>query len=84
MSRYNYPAPRAPKYERPTSVEQCLPQARRFAKKTHGRAAMGPVKKGDRLLIVTLPDQDPYVRDAVRQALIEEGAAGSTSCSSTN
>lgn len=74
MSRYNYMSPRAPRYKKPASVEECLPQARRFAKKTHGRAAMGPISKGDKLLIVTLPDQDPYVQESIRQALIEEGA----------
>ncbi len=74
MAVYNYPSPRNPSYRKPTSIEDCLPQARLLAKKQHGRAAMGPVKKGDTLLIVTYPDQDKYVKEAIIQALEEEGA----------
>ncbi len=74
MSIYNYPEPKAPNYKKPKSIEDCLPQAKRLVKTTHGRAAMGPVKKGDSYLIVTLPDQDKYVKEAVIQALEEEGA----------
>ena len=74
MPVYNYPSPRCPRYKKPACVEDCLLQARMLAKKEHGRAALGPVKKGDKILIVTLPDQDPYVQGAVVQALMEEGA----------
>ena len=74
MTVYNYPGPIAPEYKKPTSVKECLPQARLLAKKTVGRGAMGPVKKGDRLLIVTLADQNKYVKEAISQALMEEGA----------
>src|SRR4030042_819571 len=74
MAVYNYPSPHNPSYKKPTNIEDCLPQARLLAKKQHGRAAMGPVKKGDQLLIVTFPDQDEYAREAVTQALEEEGA----------
>ncbi|MDP2906321.1 MAG: hypothetical protein Q8O03_00105, partial [Nanoarchaeota archaeon] len=74
MAVYNYLSPRNPSYKKPTSIEDCLPQARLLAKKQHGRAAMGPVKKGDKLLIVTYPDQDEYVKEAITQALKEEGA----------
>ncbi len=74
MVVYNYPSPRNPSYRKPTSIDNCLPQARLLAKKQHGRAAMGPVKKRDQLLIVTYPDQEEYVREAVTQALKEEGA----------
>lgn len=45
MSMYNYPEPRSPCYRKPTSIDDCLPQARILAKKEHGRAAMGSVKK---------------------------------------
>jgi hypothetical protein len=74
MAIYNYPEPSAPKYEKPKSIEDCLPQARRFVKKEHGRAALGPVKKGERVLISTFPDQDEYVKGAVTQAFMEEGS----------
>ncbi len=74
MSIYNYPEPRCPSYQQPASVEDCLPQARILARKEHGRIAMGPVRKGDKLLIVSLDDQDKYVREAITQALKEEGA----------
>ncbi|MEI9477107.1 MAG: hypothetical protein WCO26_11085 [Deltaproteobacteria bacterium] len=71
---YLYPAPRAPKYVQPRSVEECLPQARFMAKKTLSRAALGPVTQGDKILIVTYFDQDNYVKTAIAQALKEEGA----------
>lgn len=74
MSVYNYPAPKAPEYEQPTSVEDCLPEARKAVKQTHGRAALGPLEEGEKALLVTLPDQDPYVRDALRQAVSEQDA----------
>jgi hypothetical protein len=74
MAIYNYPTPRSPNFKKPKSVEDCLPQARLIVKKVHGRAAMGPVQKGDVILIVTYVDQDEYVKAAVIQALKEEGA----------
>ena len=74
MSVYSYPAPKAPQYKKPDSVDDCLPQARIFAEKEYGRAAMGPIHKGDNALIITLPDQDPYVQEAVTEALKEKGA----------
>ena len=74
MTNYNFPGPCTPHYKKPTSVEDCLPQARLLTKKQHGRAALGPVKPDDRILIITLPDQDEYVKEALIQALMEEGA----------
>lgn len=74
MPVYVYPSPRAPVYKEPSSVEDCLPQARRLVKKQHGRAALGPIEEGDRILIVTLPDQNEYVREAVTIACMEAGA----------
>ncbi len=74
MAIYSFPSPCAPKHKKPMSVEDCLPNAKIFAKKQHGRAAMGPVKRGDQVLIVTYPDQDKYVKEALIQALEEEGA----------
>jgi len=75
MTMYNYPAPKAPTYKEPRSVEDCLPQARQLVTREYGRTAMGPIKKGDRLLIITLPDQNKYVREAVSIACKEAGAA---------
>ena len=74
MAIYSYPAPCAPEYKKPTSVEDCLPQSRTMAKKQHGRAAMGPIKRADQILILTYPDQDKYVQGALTQALEGEGA----------
>lgn len=74
MAVYNYPAPGAPRYKKPTSVDDCIPQARVLAEKEHGRAAMGPVKRGEKILIVTWADQDKYVKEAIIQALEEKGA----------
>jgi len=74
MAVYSYPAPRAPKYKKPTTVDECLPRAKQLADKEHTRVAMGPVKRGSNYLIVTYPDQDPLVKTAVIQALEERGA----------
>jgi hypothetical protein len=74
MRVYNYPEPRALTYKKPTSVEECLPIARKLAEQEHGRGALGVVGKGENILIVTLPDQDEYVKEAVIQALKERGA----------
>ena len=76
MPLYCYPAPCAPRYKKPTSADDCLPQARFLVKKKseHIRLGLGPVKNGDRVIILTLPDQDKYVAEAVTQTLIEEGA----------
>lgn len=74
MSISNYPAPKAPDYKKPTKMEDCLAQARIHVKKQHGRTAMGQVKRGDDILIVTFPDQDEYAKEALTQALEEEGA----------
>lgn len=74
MAVYNYPSPKSPGYKKPASVEDCLSQARIHVKKKHGRTAMGPIKQGDNILVVTFPDQDRYVQEALTQAAKEEGA----------
>jgi len=81
MDVYSYSAPCAPTYKKPTSVTDCLPQARLWVTKitTPGWRPMGQdprlhVKEGDKVLIVTVPDQDQYVAEAVTQALMEQGA----------
>jgi hypothetical protein len=82
MSMYNYPAPCSPGYKKPARIEDCLPQARQLVKKLAASErppflSVAPrfyIREGDRVLIVTLPDQDQYVADAVRQALLEQGA----------
>lgn len=74
MVTLRYPEPKAPRYDEPTSVEDCLPKARTMATKRGGRTAMGPIEEGDRLLVLTLPDQNEYVERAVMQACEVEGA----------
>lgn len=46
MAKHNYLAPCAPGYKKPTSVEDCLAQAKLMAKKTFGRGAFAPIKRG--------------------------------------
>jgi hypothetical protein len=55
-------------------VEDCLPQAREIVRKEHGRTAMGPIKKGESVLIITLPNQNAYVKEAATMACKEAGA----------
>src|SRR5680860_29495 len=74
MPMYNYATPHAPTYTKPTSVEHCLPQARLMVQNEHGRTAMGPIFEDERILIVTLPDQDAFVQEAVIKASKEAGA----------
>ncbi len=74
MARYNFESPMAPAFKEPRSTEDCLPQARQMVRKEYGRTAMGPIKKGERLLIITLPDQNQYVREAITIACEEAGA----------
>ena len=81
MPIYSYTAPRSPEYTKPSSIEDCLPQARRLVEKVapneKPKIRVAPrlfVKEGDKVLIVTLPDQDKYVAAAVTQALTEQGA----------
>ena len=74
MGQYNYPAPKAPHYNEPKSVEDCLPQAREIVRKEHGRTAMGPIAKGESILIITLPDQNKFVQEALTIACKEAGA----------
>ncbi|MGH3666549.1 MAG: hypothetical protein ACRDU8_10775 [Egibacteraceae bacterium] len=72
-----YPAPRHPGYllgQRVSSAEELVPIARDRAHRWYSRAGLAPVHSGDRVLIVTYPDQDRLVLDAVRAALLEMGA----------
>jgi len=73
----SYPAPRHPFYlrqERCTDVEELMPLARSVARRRYGRAALGPTIPGDKILIITYPHQNDAVYEAVRRALLEEGA----------
>lgn len=45
-----------------------------MATKRGGRTAMGPIEEGDRLLVLTLPDQSEYIERAVMRACEVEGA----------
>jgi len=82
MGKFIYPAPCAPDYQKPLSIEDCLPQARLLVEKIGQQdrphiVSAAPrlyVREGDRVLIVTVPDQDRYVREAVTQVLMEKGA----------
>jgi hypothetical protein len=73
----SYPAPRHPGYllaPRATTVDDLLPVARDRAHRWYSRAGHAPVHKGDKVLILTYPDQDQLVLEAVRAALLELGA----------
>lgn len=81
MAAYNYPSPIAPSFAKPKRVEDCLPRARFLVKKLapsdpvpRGVISQLHLREGDRILIGTVPDQDPYIKEAVTQALMEQGA----------
>ena len=72
--KYNYPEPRAPSYEEPASIEDCIQKAKIISRKKGGRTAMGTIEEGDCILVLSLPDQDEYVERAIMQACEVEGA----------
>src|SRR6266487_5099056 len=72
-----YPSPRWPGYikqARARSVEELLPVARVHTKREYAFPALGPVDKGDRVLVMTYTSQDPLVYDTLVAALREAGA----------
>ena len=69
-----YPAPRWPSYFKPAeSVEDLMPAARALARNTSGfqGKGMGILQSGDSVLIVSSPEADPMVIDAIKRALAE-------------
>lgn len=73
-----YGRPRHPWYltaERTQDIDELLPIARHHVNRRYGRAALGGIKGDDNLLIVTQSDQDPYVLEAIKRAMREQGAA---------
>jgi hypothetical protein len=72
-----YPSPRWPGYikqRRARSVEELLPVARVHTKREYAFPALGPVVKGDRVLVMTYTSQDPLVYETLVAALREAGA----------
>ena len=71
-----YPAPRFPAYllqERTDDIEELMPIARSHVRRRYGRSALGDIRPGDELLIVTFPHQNEIVFEALRRALLETG-----------
>src|SRR5919106_232850 len=71
-----YPAHRFPRYllqERTDDLEELMPLARSHVRRRYGRSALGDVRPGDQLLIVTFPHQNDIVFEALRRALLEIG-----------
>ncbi len=83
MTVYNYPAPRYKEYKEPTSVEECLIAARGLVTKLaegESRPSVGVsphlyTREGSKFLFVTEASQNQYIAEAVKQALMEQGAA---------
>jgi hypothetical protein len=80
MKVFNYPSARAPLFKKPTSIDDCLPQARLLVEKVPASQpiplTVSPklfVREGDRVLIVTMPDQLDCITEAATQALREQG-----------
>lgn len=77
MSDFEYPAPRYPAYlkqERVDDIEMLMPIARSVVRHRYGRAALGDLQQDDQLLIVTYPNQNQIVLEALKRALLEDGA----------
>ncbi len=76
MDGLSYPAPRFPRYllqERTDDIEELMPLARAHVRRRYGRSALGDIRPGDQLLIVTFPHQNDIVFEAIRRALLELG-----------
>ncbi|MCW2738317.1 hypothetical protein [Nocardioides sp.] len=74
---FDYPAPRYPDYlnqPRVTDIDELMPIARHHVGRRYGRSALGGIEKNDSILIMTHSDQDPYVFEAVKRAMLEAGA----------
>jgi hypothetical protein len=75
---YEFPAPRFPRYllqDRTDDIEELMPLGRAHVRRRYGRSALGDVRPGDELLIVTFPHQHELVFEALRRALLELGVA---------
>jgi hypothetical protein len=69
-----YPEPRWPSYFKPPqSVEDLMPAARSLVRNTSGfqGKGMGILQAGDSVLVVSSPEADPMVLDAIKRALDE-------------
>jgi hypothetical protein len=78
LDGYDFPAPRFPRYllqDRTGDIEELMPLARAHVRRRYGRSALGDVRPGDELLIVTFPHQHELVFEALRRALLELGVA---------
>lgn len=78
LDGFDYPAPRYPGYlrqERTDDIEELMPLARTHVARRYGRSALGDIRPGDELLIVTYPHQNEVVFEALRRAMLEAGVA---------
>jgi len=76
LEGFEFPAPRFPAYllqERTEDLEQLLPLARAHVRRRYGRSALGDIRPGDQILIITYPHQHDLVYEALRRAMLEEG-----------
>ena len=77
IHNFEYPAPRFPEYllqERTDDIETLMPIARSLLNRKYGRSALGDIREGDHLLIVTYPHQDDTIFEVMKQAILEKGA----------
>ncbi|MQA93462.1 MAG: hypothetical protein GEV11_02065 [Streptosporangiales bacterium] len=77
LDGFDYPAPRHPAYlrqQRTEDIEDLMPLARSHVRRRYGRAALGNLEPNDELLIITYPHQHDLAFEAIRRALLEEGA----------
>src|SRR5436853_5969714 len=75
--QFAYPSPRYPDYirqPRATTVEELLPLARVHVGRRYAFPALGPVKEGDHILLMTYTSQTPLILEAVKRAMLEAGA----------
>ena len=78
LAGLRYPAPRHPAYlrqERTDDIEPLMPIARTHVRRRYGRSALGDIKAGDQVLIITFPHQHPLVFEAIRRAMLEAKVA---------
>jgi hypothetical protein len=74
---FKYPAHRYPAYlraERTDDLDELMPIARTHVRSRYGRSGLGDIQPDDKLLIITYPHQNEIVFEAIRRAMLEEGA----------
>lgn len=74
---FDYPAHRYPGFlrmQRSENIDELMPIGRAHVRSRYGRSGLGDIQPGDKVLIVTYPHQHELAFEAIRRAMLEDGA----------